>query len=249
MSSSASGPAGGVVVVTQVIPSQTQCTPQQMCVGTQAFIKAHPLAVGTVQIMIGLMVLLFGIVMAIGANSLGVYSGIFAWGALFYITSGSLTVAAGKSLSRCLVNTSLAFNVVASVTSLTAVILYSLDAAGIMFYCWDDSDWPYWCYHYAERMQGISGVLAVFHLLEFVVSITVSAFACKATCNCDNQQPQQVYVIPANATLAAQAPPTTYIPPASLAHPPPLPPQVVNSPKPEGYINHGLTEPPAYTQS
>lgn len=244
MSSSVSASAGGVLVVTQVYNPQPQCTPQQICVGTQAFIRAHPLAVGTVQIMIGVMVFLFGIVMAIGADSFGVFSGIFVWGAGFYITSGSLTVAAGKSLSRCLVNTSLAFNVVASVASLTAVILYSLDAAGLIIYCYDDSSWPFYCELYRTRMQGFSGVLAVFHLLEFIVSITVAAFACKATCNCNDQQ-QQVFVVPGNASLAAHAPPSSHVSPLSMAPPP----QVVVSPKPEGQINPGFTEPPAYTLS
>ncbi|XP_074525183.1 membrane-spanning 4-domains subfamily A member 4A-like [Halichoeres trimaculatus] len=189
VSGSASTSTGGVLVLTQVIPSQPHCSPQRACVGTQSFIRGHPLAVGTVQIMIGVMALLFGIVMAIGADSLGVFSGIFVWGSGFYITAGSLTVAAGKSPSRCLVNTSLAFNVVASVVSMTALILYCMDAAGIMFYCWTSDYSSRWiCDHYRVRMQGFSGVLAVFHLLEFIVTITVAGFACKATCPCCNEQ-------------------------------------------------------------
>nr|XP_020515639.1 membrane-spanning 4-domains subfamily A member 4A-like [Labrus bergylta] len=162
-------------------------------------------------------------------HSLGVYSGFFVWGAAFYITAGSLTVAAGKSSNRCLVNTALGFNVVASVASGTAIILYTLDAT--ISFCFDCP--------YPNQMHGISGVLAVFHLLEFIVSITVSAFACKATCNCGRQQQQPFYIIPGNASMGPQAVPTFEAASASVTLPPP---QMVNLHK------EGLTvpEPPAY---
>ncbi|XP_065811367.1 membrane-spanning 4-domains subfamily A member 8 isoform X2 [Labrus bergylta] len=175
MTSSVSASAGGMLVVTQVYPPNSQHQGQQVCEGMQTFSRAHLLAVGTVQIIIGAMVFLFGIVTFATQPSFMVsYSGFFVWGAVFYITAGSLTVAAGKSFNRCLVKTTLGFNVVASMASGTAIILYTLDAT-IQF-----------CYYcpYTNQMQGVSGVLAVFQLLEFIVSITVSAFACKATCNC-----------------------------------------------------------------
>lgn len=172
-SASASDSAGGVL--TQVYPPQ------------RAFILVHPLAVGTVQIMIGVMVFLFGLVDVIVGLSLGASSSILLWGPAFYITSGSLTVAAGKYFSRCLVNTTLAFNVVASVVSLVAVFLYAIDASGVFASCYDNSGSNYlYCDLYLTRMKGFAGVLAVFNALEFFVSITVALFAC-ATCNHDNQ--------------------------------------------------------------
>uniref|UniRef100_A0A3Q3GQ89 Uncharacterized protein n=1 Tax=Labrus bergylta TaxID=56723 RepID=A0A3Q3GQ89_9LABR len=136
MTSSVSASAGGVLVVTQVYPPNSQHQGQQVCEGMQTFSRAHPLAVGTVQIIIGAMVFLFGVAMvATQPFFLGAYSGFFVWGAAFYITAGSLTVAAGKSFNRCLVNTTLGFNVVASVASGTAIILYTLDAT--IWFCYD----------------------------------------------------------------------------------------------------------------
>ncbi|XP_060897348.1 membrane-spanning 4-domains subfamily A member 15-like isoform X3 [Labrus mixtus] len=211
MSSSVSPSAGGVLVVTHVYPPNSQYQGQQVCEGAQTFSRACPLAVGTVQIIIGVMVFLFGVVVvATQQLSLGVLGGFFVWGAAFYITAGSLTVAAGKSFNRCLVNTTLGFNVVASVASFTAIILYTLDAA-LLPLCYDC---PYW-----NQARGFSGVLAVFHLLEFIVSITVSAFACKATCNCGREQP--FYIIPGNASMAPQAVPTFQAASASVTPPPP----------------------------
>ncbi|GLD57684.1 membrane-spanning 4-domains subfamily A member 15-like isoform X1 [Lates japonicus] len=86
---------------THVHPAPQGATSQRP-VGIQKFSRASPMALGTVQIMIGLMTLLFGIVLVAYPDTLGIYSGIFVWGAAIHILAGSLTVAAGKSLNRCL---------------------------------------------------------------------------------------------------------------------------------------------------
>ncbi|XP_041635753.1 membrane-spanning 4-domains subfamily A member 4D-like [Cheilinus undulatus] len=243
MSSAVTTTSGGLVVVTQVFPSN-QPQPQdvqQAGPGTHRFIQAYPLAVGAVQIMIGALVLLLGIVMVVQDDNLGGFSGFFVWGAGIYITSGALTVAAGKSLSRCLVNTALSFSVVSSVAASVAIFLYSLDVIGVVARCRR--------YDCRVLSSGFSGVLLVFHILEFAVSLTVSIFACRATCNCckycDNQQPPYVYYMPANAAMAAQAPPHTVA--ATMA----VPVQQISSfSKPtenQDQILSGLSEPPAYT--
>ncbi|XP_040890264.1 membrane-spanning 4-domains subfamily A member 4D-like isoform X1 [Toxotes jaculatrix] len=246
MSSSVSTTVGGVMVVTHVHPAP-QGAESQRYAGIQKFIKAWPLALGTVQIMIGVMVLLFGIAMVVSADTLGVYSGFFVWGALFYITAGSLTVAAGKSVNRCLVNSALAFCVIAAVASCTATILYSLDAAGILnrcgYYDYSHGSWTFECYIYLSRTQGFSGVLAVFHFLELVVSITVSGFACCSTCDC-NSQPPSFVVVSGDAAVAPYAPPSVQAPVVSVSQ---LPPQMPSYPKsPEDLRATALTEPPAY---
>ncbi|KAM7005393.1 uncharacterized protein LKV04_002159 [Tautogolabrus adspersus] len=98
MSSSVPPSAGGVLVITPADSQQVNVM--------QTFGRASPLALGVVQIMIGVMVLLFGIPMATGAFPLlVVYSGTFVWGALLYIIAGSLTVAAGKFINRSMLPT------------------------------------------------------------------------------------------------------------------------------------------------
>uniref|UniRef100_H2TDK8 Membrane-spanning 4-domains subfamily A member 4A-like n=1 Tax=Takifugu rubripes TaxID=31033 RepID=H2TDK8_TAKRU len=183
---------GTMMVVTRVQP----VTMPAIAVGNHAFIKGYPLALGVshldqmessvlsgaTQIMIGVVILLSGIVMVVSPATIAVYSGIFVWGALLYIVAGSLTVAAGKYDSRCLVNGALAVSIVTTVISLTAAILHGLDTAGILSHCSNYS----MCYQYMTLSQGFSGILAVFNLLMLAVSITVAGFACNATCSCCN---------------------------------------------------------------
>eukprot|EP00063_Salmo_salar_P014807 XP_013989642.1 PREDICTED: membrane-spanning 4-domains subfamily A member 4A-like [Salmo salar] len=207
MSSSQTTTTNGVVVITHVHPygngvgvpgvegvaSTPHCLGQTVFSVLGSFQAGHPKALGAVQIMIGLMMLVTGTVMAAAPwlDNIGVASGIFVWGSIIYVIAGSLTVAADNKLNKCLVEGSLGMNVVATVTALTGIILHSLDSAGIMLYC----DYPYhyphdFCQQYWVRSQGISGVLAVFSLLEFIVSICVSSFACRAVCLCCHSTPE-----------------------------------------------------------
>ncbi|XP_055752884.1 membrane-spanning 4-domains subfamily A member 4A-like [Salvelinus fontinalis] len=216
MSSSVTTTTNGVVVITHVHPtvngmgvvrvdSAPHCLGQTVSSVLGSFRAGQPKALGTVQIMVGLLMLLTGIVMATGpqVDNIGVISGIFVWGSIIYVIAGSLTVAADNKLNTCLVKGSLGMNVVATVTALTGTILHSLDSAGIIFYNYY-CDYPgytsylppsYACQQYWVRSQGISGVLVVFSLLELIVSICVSSFACRAVCQCCRSTPEQVFVI------------------------------------------------------
>ncbi|ROL45460.1 Membrane-spanning 4-domains subfamily A member 15 [Anabarilius grahami] len=111
--------------------------------GLQAFLKGQPKALGTVQIMVGLLILLFGIVSTVHAESIFVFIGIPYWGSLIYITAGSLSIAAENALH------------VKGPSSLCLTLF-----------------------------RGISGVTLVFTLLEFIISICLSGFACKANACC-----------------------------------------------------------------
>uniref|UniRef100_A0A8C1YUE9 Membrane-spanning 4-domains, subfamily A, member 17c.2 n=1 Tax=Cyprinus carpio TaxID=7962 RepID=A0A8C1YUE9_CYPCA len=108
----------------------------------KGFFKAQPKALGTVQIMTGVVIFLFGIVNTAISTfhpSILIFSGITYWGSLIYIIAGSLSVAAQNKLHLC-----------------------------VGYY------------------MGITGVLLVFSILQFIISIFISGFACKATCNTDS---------------------------------------------------------------
>ncbi|XP_036793964.1 membrane-spanning 4-domains subfamily A member 4A isoform X1 [Oncorhynchus mykiss] len=223
MSSSQTTTTNGEVVINHVYPygygmgvavvaSAPHCLGQTVSSVLGSFRAGHPKALGTIQIMIGLIMLLTGIVNNAGpqVDNIGVLSGIFVWGSIIYVVAGSLTVAADNKLNKCLVKGSLGMNVVATVTAVTGTILHSLDSAGIIFYRYycDYPGYPsydtpsyinyprsYVCQQYWVRSQGISGVLAVFSMLEFIVSICVSSFACRAVCQCCRSTPEQVFII------------------------------------------------------
>ncbi|KAL0992604.1 hypothetical protein UPYG_G00095610 [Umbra pygmaea] len=193
---------GEVVITTRVtgVISSPYSHGQDVSSIQERFRVGNPKALGTIQIMIGLMILLNGIVMALSRypDSIGVYGGIFVWGSIIYIIAGSLTVAADNHLNKCLVKGSLGMNVVATVTAHIGVILYSFDTAGILNRCYGTVD----CYDFEVRSRGISGVLLVLSLLELIVSIFVSAFACKAICRCCRSDPVQVLLVGNQIPLA-----------------------------------------------
>ncbi|KAM9309145.1 membrane-spanning 4-domains subfamily A member 3-like [Pholidichthys leucotaenia] len=205
-STSATVKVGGGYVVTHVNPDPQAAAPQAAPERNQ-FSHRRPEAFGTVQIMIGIEVFLFGMVW-IPLPGVGALSGIFVWGAVLFITSGSLTVAAGKSSNRCLVNTALSFNVVAAVTAGSGIIVYSLDAALSPYFRYCDSFNSYDCFYlHTSTYIGVSIILAIFCLLELIVSIYVVAVLCCA------YQPAPMILLnqpvpPASVTMEA---PPTYI--------------------------------------
>ncbi|XP_053353798.1 membrane-spanning 4-domains subfamily A member 4A-like [Clarias gariepinus] len=182
----------GCTIVTQVVPSTTvsvvaEQNLSQIQSPLKKFLKGEPKALGVVQIMIALLTILFGIVMMFPAQTASVFSGVVFWGSLIHISAGSLAVSASNKLNVCKVKAALVLNIFSTIAAGITVIMLSMDLLhGPVYNCYyNDYYYGYGCrYNYiaASFSNGITGVLLLFSLLQFAVSITVSAFTCKATC-------------------------------------------------------------------
>ncbi|XP_053354839.1 membrane-spanning 4-domains subfamily A member 4A-like [Clarias gariepinus] len=182
----------GCTIVTQVVPSTTvsvvaEQNLSQIQSPLKKFLKGEPKALGVVQIMIALLTILFGIVMMFPAQTIqttSVNSGVVFWGSLIHISAGSLAVSASNKLNVCKVRAALVLNIFSTIAAGITVIILSVDLLhGPVYDCYDYHG--YECrYNYiaASLFNGITGVLLIFSLLQFAVSIAVSAFTCKATC-------------------------------------------------------------------
>ncbi|XP_058259277.1 membrane-spanning 4-domains subfamily A member 15-like [Hemibagrus wyckioides] len=76
-----------------------------------AYLKGNLKALGTVQITIGIITLLFGIFLTLFTFRLRVTSGIALWGSLVFISSGALSVATANHQNPCMVKALLGMNV------------------------------------------------------------------------------------------------------------------------------------------
>lgn len=131
------------------------------------FINDEVRTLGAIQIILGLMHIFSGINTLLYENpsAIGI-SGYLFWGGLSYIASGSLSVLAEKDPSPCVVNGSIAMNVVSAIVSLVGVIVLIMDMS----------------LQEEVNTKTFAGSLLPFVLLEFFLTCVVSHFGCQAVC-------------------------------------------------------------------
>uniref|UniRef100_F7BEL7 Membrane spanning 4-domains A15 n=1 Tax=Ornithorhynchus anatinus TaxID=9258 RepID=F7BEL7_ORNAN len=134
----------------------------------ETFLNGEPKALGTVQILIGLIYISFGsVLLMFRRGHMGMFfidGGIPFWGGLCFIISGSLSVAAEKNHTNCLVKSSLGMNLVSTIASFagTAILLMDFGVTN-----WDVG-------------RGYLAVLVIFTILEFFIAVVASHFGCQA---------------------------------------------------------------------
>ncbi|XP_066522747.1 uncharacterized protein [Hoplias malabaricus] len=187
----------GFTVMTQVVPGgpgQTGVSASTP-ISIQKLLKRENKALGTAQIVIGIMTLLFGIVSTVRLESFFVYSYVTLWGPAFFIISGVLSVVAGIKAHPSLVTVSLVMNVISSVIAGVVIVLLSISL--IFFHpdylCHDNSyresyhrgeyDTEQECKSLQELAYGFGVVLLILAVLECLISICSSAFICRSSCS------------------------------------------------------------------
>ncbi|XP_005998396.1 membrane-spanning 4-domains subfamily A member 4A-like [Latimeria chalumnae] len=191
--------AGGMVVISQVIPqgdlANIQATAASVANSNfrvtehlQKFLKGEPKALGVTQILTGIITIILGIILVCTPLcSFPALVGAPFWSGIFFITSGSLSVASANKPKVTLVKATLGMNIISAVFAGITIILYMFDF---------DYIWSYHCsnfqensYYYYETCTvakvlctGSKAILLILSLLEFAVSISVSAFSCKGVC-------------------------------------------------------------------
>ncbi|XP_021008109.1 membrane-spanning 4-domains subfamily A member 12 [Mus caroli] len=121
--------------------------------------------------------------------------------ALGFIASGSLSISAFKEFSHCLMKSTLTINIFSTVFAFVGVILFLCDL-NINGHYYQD----YWM---VLSGRGISGVLAMFSLLEFSIGWVMAYFAHQAILRCNRSVAVAPAVYAANPLMqeSPSAPP------------------------------------------
>ncbi|KAI4892415.1 hypothetical protein NFI96_019351 [Prochilodus magdalenae] len=193
MATSVTTAAHGVQVVTHIIPldesappcsseskkSQEKSTLPYM---TQMFLKGEPVALGTLQIFIGLVIIVMEII-TLAARSL--YEEFPLGFGISCIVCGSVTLAAHKGTSLRLIKSTLALNIIGILLALLGICYFCFEFATrsrlsdcIDLYGYWDCNSKAW--QVTIFLDGLNGLQLVFSVLEMCVCITLVVFSCKA---------------------------------------------------------------------
>ncbi|XP_039597904.1 membrane-spanning 4-domains subfamily A member 4A-like isoform X1 [Polypterus senegalus] len=156
-------------------PAGSRPVPCNFSENQKKYLNGEAKALGVVQIMIGILNILLGIILFSSLSFAFSHTGILFWGGIFYIISGSLSVASDR-YQKSLINGNLAMNIISSISSGIGIILCGIHL--IIFMDFYDR-----YYSYGSQLEnGVVGVLLVFLLLELCVAISSAAFSCKVLC-------------------------------------------------------------------
>ncbi|XP_039607545.1 membrane-spanning 4-domains subfamily A member 4A-like isoform X4 [Polypterus senegalus] len=194
----------GALVITQVIPQNAESPVSsnllRMQQSLKAFLKGEPKALGAVQIMIAVLSISFGALLGL-TGSMAFIGGIPFWPSILYIISGSLSVAATKKPTPCLMKGALSMNIISAIFTILGICMYSLD---IPFYyglmeCDGSNCVPALIQSVAN---GIKSLLLLFSILEFCIAFSLSIYGCTAACQIkDTILPVVIIQNPVNAAF------------------------------------------------
>ncbi|KAL1788628.1 hypothetical protein HispidOSU_021660 [Sigmodon hispidus] len=139
--------------------------------------KDKAIALGAVHITIGLMHIGFGVVlgflstysMSWAFSSIAFVGGYPFWGGVTFIASGLLSISAFKKFSPCLMKSTLVMNIISAIFAFAGV--------GLLVWDLNTNGYQYQNYWMVLSGRGITGMLAMFSLLEFSTTCAMVHFA------------------------------------------------------------------------
>ncbi|XP_038620706.1 membrane-spanning 4-domains subfamily A member 4A-like isoform X2 [Tachyglossus aculeatus] len=138
----------------------------------QKFLKGEPKVLGAFQILIALVTFSCGIIMITSSYlPYELLSGYSLCGSIFFIISGTLSIAAEKKTHKMLVQGSLAMNIISIIFSGSGIIVVSICLAIR----------PY-SMHHESFIYGLFSVELILTILEFCITMSLSVYGCKAVC-------------------------------------------------------------------
>nr|XP_008114040.1 PREDICTED: membrane-spanning 4-domains subfamily A member 8 isoform X1 [Anolis carolinensis]XP_008114041.1 PREDICTED: membrane-spanning 4-domains subfamily A member 8 isoform X1 [Anolis carolinensis]XP_008114042.1 PREDICTED: membrane-spanning 4-domains subfamily A member 8 isoform X1 [Anolis carolinensis]XP_008114043.1 PREDICTED: membrane-spanning 4-domains subfamily A member 8 isoform X1 [Anolis carolinensis] len=156
----------------------------------QKFLKVETKILGAIQIIIGIIHIGFGAIPVYLFSPiyqpLSGAGGYHFWGGLFFIFSGSLSIAVEKRLNPCLVKFNVGMNIASAIVALVGIILciYELHSNQHSYETYkrnfnDDNTIDPW-----SVGAGLCSLFLLFTLLELFVAVFTVYFGCKAvSCN------------------------------------------------------------------
>ncbi|XP_048217380.1 membrane-spanning 4-domains subfamily A member 8-like [Perognathus longimembris pacificus] len=169
---------------------------------------------GVMQILIGLVHMGLGAIMATvllgNYEAVSFYGGFPFWGGIWFIISGSISMAAETQRnSSCLLSSSVGLNIFSAIFSAIGITLLITDLGLTSTY----SDFSYYPPHWSWDVSAgvaISSVLLIFCVLELCVACVASHFGCRVVC-CRYSHVDAILpnMYPANPVAIPQPPNTT----------------------------------------
>ncbi|KAF7708512.1 membrane-spanning 4-domains subfamily A member 4D-like [Silurus meridionalis] len=196
MASSVNIDAHGVRVMTQTIPLQnpepTQCFSEkkdnktklsEVPYMTKMFLKGEPVALGTVQIMVGIVMIGIG---AISWFTQTLYGEIPVGLGLSFIISGSVTLGAHKGTSSPVIKSVIALNIISALLAISAVcyFCFAFTIEPKFSACQQGEIRYYDCQYVTIRLMNlliaVKGILLGLSVFGACVCTTTVVFSCKA---------------------------------------------------------------------
>ncbi|XP_047548560.1 membrane-spanning 4-domains subfamily A member 4A-like [Lutra lutra] len=158
-----------------VLPSQQQKN-------LLLFLKGQPQVLGVAQILIGLIMLCLGVTISpfppfeYRLHYMATKTGYHIWGSFSFLTSGALSIAAGRKVTRCLIQCSLGLNTVSAIVAVFGTIMIIFEE--IFIYgnvIWRSS--------YGSLFTGMLTGMVFLSLAEGCIALSLCIYACKVACS------------------------------------------------------------------